>query len=96
MLFFLKMLLFHMTIKATYVGRKLAQNLEIEFQLKLNPLPNSTVNVYGVPVSSQPDWMAHVISPVFPGSGETGAEWEKYLEEFCNDLSLSQASYLSL
>lgn len=76
--FFLKMLLFHKTIKATYEGRKLAQNLEIEFQLKLNPLPNSTVNVCGVPVSSQPYWMAHVISPVFPGSGETGAEWEKY------------------
>lgn len=90
------MLLFHVTIKATYVGRKLAQNLEIEFQLKWNPLPNSTVHVYGVPVTSQPCWMARVISPMFPGSGETGAEWGKYLEEFCNDLSLSQASYLSL
>ena len=78
------------------MGRKLAQNLEIEFQLRLNPLPNSTVNVYGVSVSSQPCWVARVISPMFPGSGETGAEWEKYLEEFRNDLSLSQASYLSL
>lgn len=42
----------------------LALKLEIEFRMKLNPLPSRTVDGDGAPVSSQPFWMARVISPV--------------------------------
>lgn len=75
------MLLFYVTVWGQLEVKMLAQKLEIEFRKNLNPLPNS----------SQPFWMAGGISPMLPESGETGAEWQKYLEKFCNDLSLCQA-----
>lgn len=40
-------------------------------------------------MNRRPFWMARVISPIPPESGETGAEWEKYLEKFWNDFYLS-------
>lgn len=58
----------------------LAQNLEIKFRVKLNSLAARSA-VYRVPMSLQPLEMARVFSPMPPESGETGAEWEKYLEK---------------
>lgn len=92
------MLLLHATVWGQLRAQKaevLAQNLEIEFRVKLNPSA-ARFDVYGVPMSLQPFGMARVFSPMSPESGETGAEWEKYLEKFWNELNLHQPYYLSL